>query len=154
MPMKRVDREPPRPAREATVQAERVDPEHPRRSLSPVILSAMRLDEAVTQLTQLDPSDLPVVSVYWSVPDDLGQLKGAKSKLHDVAKRVRERAERPSATHDERASLLEDADRILELEDLVPVLQGRAVGFFRCDRRRLEEAVLLPNRVRERVEIG
>jgi peptide chain release factor subunit 1 len=149
-----VDRDPPPPAREAAVEVERVDPEHPKRSLPPATLSATPLDEAVARLTHLDPSDLPVVSVYWSVPDDLGRLKGAKSKLHDLAKRVRERAEDPSATHAERVSLRADANRILELEDLVPVLQGRAVGFFRCDRRGLEEAVLLPNRVRDRVDIG
>jgi peptide chain release factor subunit 1 len=50
-------------------------------------------------------------------------------------------------------SLRADADRLLELEQLVPKLQGRTVALFRCSRRDFEESVVLPGRLRDRVEV-
>ncbi|MGH9231811.1 MAG: hypothetical protein ACRD0R_00520 [Acidimicrobiales bacterium] len=153
MAARRRDRDPPPPGREATVVARRVDPEHPKRLLPPVTLAAEPAPRAVEALVSLPPSDAPVVSLYWSVPLDLGRLKGAKSSLHDLVRTVRNRAEADDLAHADRMSLRADADRMLELEALVSTLQGRTVALFRCSRRRFEESVVLSGRGRDRVEI-
>lgn len=131
--------------------ATRVDPEHPKRPLPPVTLAAEPPVDAIEALVGFAPVGAPVVSLYWSVPDDPGQLKGAKSALHDMAGTVRERAESKDLPRGDRLSLRSDADRIIELEELVPALQGRTVGLFRCSRRGFEEAVVLPGWVRDRI---
>ena len=153
MGARRLDRDPPPPGREATVVGRRVDPEHPKRPLPPVTLAAEPAARAVEALVGFQPSDSPVVSAYWSVPHDVGQLKGARSSLHDLVATVRNRAESDDLSHADRMSLRADADRLLELEQLLPTLQGRTVALFRCSRRGFEESVVLPGRLRDRVEI-
>jgi peptide chain release factor subunit 1 len=147
------DRDPPPPARAATVVARRSDPEHPKRQLPPVTLSAEPAADAVRALVDFRPTGAPVVSLYWTVPEDLGQLKGAVSRLHDVVGVVRERAESDDLPRADRLSLRADADRIGELAGLVPTLQGRTVALFRCSRCDFEESVVLPGRIRDRVEV-
>jgi peptide chain release factor subunit 1 len=144
MAAKKGDRDPPPVARSAVVEAERVDPEHPLRPLPPVRVSARPLDEAVHQLGTVESTDAPIVSVYWPVPADLGQLKAARAQLVDLVKLVRERAESRDLSHQVRMSLRADADRVLELDLLAPKLQGRTLAFFRCDQLGFEEAVVAP----------
>jgi peptide chain release factor subunit 1 len=153
MGTEKFDRDPPPPARAATVVGRRVDPEHPRRPLPPVTLTAEPVVDAVEALLRFRPSGAPVVSTYWPVPADLGQLKGAKSSLHELIRRVRSRAESDGLSHADRMSLRADAYRIHELEQLVPMLQGRTVALFRCSRRGFEESVVLSGRMRDRVEV-
>ncbi|HZA76332.1 MAG TPA: hypothetical protein VE623_08075 [Acidimicrobiales bacterium] len=147
------DRDPPSAARAATVLASPVDREHPKRPLPPVTLTAEPAVEAIEMLVHFQPSGALVVSMYWSVPEDPGQIKGARSKLHELVQTVRNRAEAHDLAHAERMSLRADADRILELEELAPSLQGRTVALFRCSRRAFEEAVVLPGWVRDRIEL-
>lgn len=146
------DRDPP-PARPATVVAGQVDSEHPKRPLPQVTLTAEPAVNAIEALLGFQPSGAPVVSMYCSVPADPGQLKGAKSRLHDLVQTVRSRAESHDLPHADRASQRADADRILELEELMRALQGRTVAMFRCSQRGFEEAVVLPGWVRDRIEL-
>jgi peptide chain release factor subunit 1 len=118
-----------------------------------VKLSADPIDDALKRLLHFRSPEIPVVSVYWSVPEDLGQVKAGKSLLHDAAKAVRERADSHDLSHDARMSLRADADRIVELDLLVPFMQGRTVAFFRCSHLDFEEAVVVPSWVRDRVEV-
>lgn len=150
---KRPDYDLPPPARPGTVVAPRVDDEHPRRPLPPLTLSATSIDDAIETLLEVRSPDAPVVSLYWAVPEDPGQLKAGKSRLHDAAKAVRERAESADLSHAARASLRADAERILELQEIVPLMQGRTVAFFRCSQLDLEEAAIAPGWVRDRVEV-
>ncbi|MGH9234932.1 MAG: hypothetical protein ACRD0R_16520, partial [Acidimicrobiales bacterium] len=136
-----------------TVVGRRVDPEHPKRPLPPVTLAAEPAGSAVEVLVGFQPTDAPVVSAYWPVPHDPGQLKGARSSLHGLVATVRNRAESEDLSHADRMSLRADADRLLKLEQLVPTLQGRTVALFRCSRRGFEESVVLPGRLRDRVEV-
>jgi hypothetical protein len=147
-----LDRDPP-PARAATVIASRVDPEHPKRPLPPITLTAKPVGDAIQTLLGFESPGAPVVSVYWSVSEDPGRLKGAKSGLHDLVRAVRDRADSHDVPHADRASLRADAGRILELEELVPALQGRTVALFRCSQRDFEEAVVLPGWVRDRIAL-
>jgi peptide chain release factor subunit 1 len=147
-----LDRDPP-PARAATVIASRVDPEHPKRPLPPVALTAKPVGDAIQTLLGFESPGAPVVSMYWSVPEDPGRLKGAKSSLRDLVRAVRDRADSHDLPHADRASLRADAGRILELEELVPALQGRTVALFRCSQRDFEEAVVLPGWVRDRIAL-
>lgn len=147
------DREPPPPARAATVATGRADSEHPKRPPAPVTLTAGPAVEAIEALLHFEPSGAPVVSLYWAVPEDPGQLRGARSKLHQLVHTVRSRAEAPDLTRADRMSLRADAQRILELEGLAPTLPGRTLALFRCHRRGIEEAVVLPGWVRDRIEV-
>ncbi|MCU1377111.1 MAG: hypothetical protein JWN29_94 [Acidimicrobiales bacterium] len=127
------------------------DPEHPKR-VRTVTLDADDISDALDSLRRFRSPDAPVVSLYLSVPEDPGQLKAAKSKLHELVKPVRELAESDELSHDERESLRADAARMLELESLlVPTLQGRTLAFFRCSRYAFEESVVVPRRLRDRV---
>ncbi|MCU1494991.1 MAG: hypothetical protein JWO62_2755 [Acidimicrobiaceae bacterium] len=153
MVAKKVDRDQPAPGRAAVVEVDRVDAEHPKRPLPPIELSATSLGDAIRELKGFESPDAPVVSLYWSVPADLGQLKGGVSKLKDLIKPVRERAASEGLSHEARESLLADADRILELDQLVPKLQGRTLAFFCCNERGFEEAVVLPGGLPDRVEL-
>jgi peptide subunit release factor 1 (eRF1) len=153
MGSKRPDRDPPPATRPAQVVAERIDKEHPKRPLPPVKLTADTIDEAIRTLLSFRSEDPPIVSVYWSVSEDVGQLKAGTSKLHDVAKVVREYAESKDLSHRARTSLRADAERILEFGELVPTMQGRTLALFRCSDRDFEEATILPGWVRDRVEI-
>lgn len=147
------DRDPPSPGRAASVEAQPIDLEHPKRPLPPVTLSTKPLDRAVEDLKELRSPDIPVVSAYWDVPADLGMLKGGVSALKDLVRPVRERAHTSELSHAARMSLLADADRMLELEHLVPGLQGRSLAFFRCSAHGFEEAVAAPGGLADRVEI-
>ncbi len=137
-------RDPPEPGRAETVEADRFDPEHPKRPLHPVTVSTKPLARAARDLGAFRSTDAPVVSVYWSVPADFGQARGAVAALKDLAKPVRERAASRDLSHAARESLLADADRLLELELLASELDGRTLAFFHCSAHGLEEAVALP----------
>jgi peptide chain release factor subunit 1 len=127
------------------------DPEHPRR-VRAVTLEADDITDALDSLLRFRSPDAPVVSLYLAVPDDPGQLKAAKSKLHALVKPVKDLAESDDLSHEERESLRVDAHRMLELETLVlPTLQGRTLAFFRCSRFAFEESVVVPRRLRDRV---
>jgi peptide subunit release factor 1 (eRF1) len=150
---RKVDRDPPPPGRAAELVAERVDREHPKRPLLPVTVSARPIHDVVEDLKGFVSPDVPVVSVYWSVPADLGQLRGAAAKLRDLARPVRERADVEDLSHAARISLRADADRILDLEQLAPRLHGRTLALFRCHAQGFEEAVVMTGRVGDRVEL-
>jgi hypothetical protein len=147
------DREPPPAGRRVVVSAGRVDPEHPKRPVPPVTVAIDGLPEAVTRLRGIRSSEAPVVSLYWPVPEDLGQVKGGRSALHALVGPVREREQESSLPHPQRVSLRADVERIVELEALVPQLQGRTMAFFRCAQLGLEVAVVLPAGIPARVEL-
>jgi Bacterial archaeo-eukaryotic release factor family 10 len=147
------DRDPPPPGRAATVSVGERDPEHPKRPLPPVTLSADPLGPAIDRLRQFASAGAPVVSIYWSVTEDPGQAKGAGSGLHDLVKVVRDRAGSEELSHDDRLSLRADADRLLELELLIPTLHGRTLAVFRSNAQGFEEAVILPDSVHDRVVV-
>jgi peptide chain release factor subunit 1 len=153
MSVNRQGRDPPPPARPATVLAARTDPEHPKRPLPPVTLSAKPFVDTIQMLRGFRSAGAPVVSLYWSVPMDPGQLRGARSRLHDLVRTVRDQAESRDRPHADRLSLRADADRILELGELAATLQGRTVALFRCSQVDVEEAVVLPGWVRDRIEL-
>jgi peptide chain release factor subunit 1 len=150
----RQDRDPPAPGQPALVEAERVDPEHPHRPAVPVRLSTRSLREVARDLRVFESPDVPVVSVYWEVPADPGQLRGATAELKDLARVVRDGAASKAVPHAARESLRADAQRVLELGDLVPKLHGRTLGFFTCHARGFEEAVVLPADLPTLVTLG
>jgi hypothetical protein len=145
--------DPPPPARPAAVVTARHDPDHPKRPLPPVTLSAEPITPAIETLVELRAPTPTVVSLYWSVPEDPGQSKGARSALHSLVKAVRDQAESGDRPHADRMSLRADADRLLEMEDLIPRLHGRTVAVFRSHQERFEEAVVLPGWVRDAVVV-
>ncbi|MCU1490370.1 MAG: hypothetical protein JWM85_1775 [Acidimicrobiaceae bacterium] len=153
MAAKRVDRDPPPPGRASVIEADRVDREHPKHPPTPVAVSTTPLAEAIGDLSVYESLDAPVVSVYWDVSADLGQLRGGIAKLKDLAKPIRERAASHELAHEVRASLTADADRLLELEALTTKMQGRTLALFRCGLHSFEEAVVLPGGLGDRVEM-
>jgi peptide chain release factor subunit 1 len=118
-----------------------------------VKLSAEPIGDAIQTLLRFRSPEAPVVSMYWAVPDNPGQLKAGKSRLHDAAKAVRERAESRGLSRAARVSLRVDAERILELEELLPFMQGRTLAIFRCSQLGFEVAVILPGWVHDRIEV-
>jgi peptide chain release factor subunit 1 len=118
-----------------------------------VVLSTKPLDVVVEDLKTFESLDEPVISMYWNVPADRGELKGAVAVLKDLVKEVRARAASSGLSHAARTSLSADANRMLDLQDLVPNLQGRTLAFFRCGARGLEEAIDLPGGLPDRVEV-
>jgi peptide chain release factor subunit 1 len=113
-----------------------------------VTLDAAPIADAVSSLLRFRSVTVPVVSLYLAVPEN---LRAAKSKLHELVKRVRELAKDGNRPNVERESLRADSERILELEELLPALAGRTLAFFRCSHDEFEEAVVVQGRLLDRV---
>jgi len=131
-----------------TLTGARSEDGHPKRSLPPVKLAVQPVPDAIRSLVRFQPASAPVVSVYLAVPEN---LKMARSKIHDMAKHIRHEAESLALAHSERQSVHSDADRVLELEAVLPSLVGRTLALFRCADEGLEEAVVVPGLLRDRV---
>jgi peptide chain release factor subunit 1 len=136
------------------IVVDRTDPEHPKRSLPPVTLAPERVDQALRDLVDVRSTEAPVVSMYWSIPADPGQLEGARAALYDLVRDVRRAADADDLPHAARMSLRADAGRLLELEAVASRLAGHTLGYFRCSRAGVDEAVVLPSWVRNRVELA
>jgi peptide chain release factor subunit 1 len=136
------------------IVVDRTDPEHPKRSLPPVTLATKPVDQALRDLVDVRSSEAPVVSMYWSIPADPGQLEGARTALHDLVREMRHAADADDLPRAARMSLRADASRLLELEAVASQLAGHTLGCFRCSRAGLDEAVVLPSWVRQRVELA
>jgi peptide chain release factor subunit 1 len=149
----KVRRDPPQPGQATALEVERFDAEHPKKPLPTLELSTTTLDDAMARLTEFESPDAPVVSLYWDVPADPGQIKAGVASLKDLAKTVREHAMGDGVSHEASASLRADADRIADLEGLVAALHGRTLALFLCHHQGLEQAVVLPGGVAEMVEI-
>jgi peptide chain release factor subunit 1 len=107
----------------------------------------------VDRLLHFRSADAPVLSVYVGVPPDPDEVRGVESRLHSLLKPVRELADSDALSHYGRESLRHDIDRVLELKNRARELHGHGVGVFACEQQGLYEEVMLPRRVRDRVEI-
>jgi peptide chain release factor subunit 1 len=109
--------------------------------------------DVVDELVHFRSPDAPVLSVYLTVPADPGEVKGARSQLHTLAKVATEHVEADQLGHAARESLRSDIGSMLALEDDLAAMKGRGVALFSCTRHKLSERVVLPRRVRDRVDI-
>lgn len=107
----------------------------------------------VDRLLHVRSTDAPVLSVYLAVPPEPDEIRGVESRLNSLLKPVRELADSHELSHYGRESLRHDVDRALELGTRARELQGRAAAVFACEQEALNEEVVLPRRVRDRVEL-
>lgn len=105
------------------------------------------------RLLQFRSPDAPVLSVYVGVPPDPAEVRGFESRLHSLIKPVREHANSEMLSHYGRESLRDDINRVLELKNRAHEFHGRGVAAFACRQGDLYEEVVLPRRVRDRVEV-
>ncbi|HEY4396785.1 MAG TPA: hypothetical protein VGO28_03865 [Acidimicrobiia bacterium] len=109
--------------------------------------------EVVDRLLHFSSEDAPVLSVYFGVPADPGELRGVETRLNSMLKPVRELGESDALGHAERESLRHDHDRVLDVANRARELEGRGVAVFACQLEGLYEEIVMPRLVRDRAVV-
>jgi peptide chain release factor subunit 1 len=108
---------------------------------------------AIDRLLHFRSTGAPVLSAYVTVPPDPGELKGVHARFLSLLQPIRDMVRSNGLTHEQRESLRNDIDRVLEVASRASEAQGRAVGVFACGLAGFYEEIQLPRPVRDRAVV-
>jgi peptide subunit release factor 1 (eRF1) len=102
------------------------------------------------RLVQFRSTGAPVLSVYFDVPADPGELMGVHARVHSLLKPMHELATSNELTHAARESVRADIAKIEGLAERGAALLGRGVAVFACSSAGLYEEIVLAVHLRDR----
>ena len=104
----------------------------------------------IRRIRDVETDELPVISMYVTVPVDVGERSRIKTRVTSLLEQVRPLGEHHTLGHDARLSVRADLERI---EDLCANerWQPPAVAVFSCSGRSFLEEVQLPRRTGDRI---
>jgi peptide chain release factor subunit 1 len=109
--------------------------------------------ETIDRILRFDARDLPVTSLYVTVPAGPGSPKELHARVDSLLDQISAVAKDSSAEHDARLSVRADIERIKEAAE-AGRWRPHAVAVFACSGRDLYEEVPLPRQVRDKVVVG
>ncbi|MDQ1380494.1 MAG: peptide chain release factor subunit 1, partial [Actinomycetota bacterium] len=110
-------------------------------------------DHELANLVQFRSTGAPVLSVYFDVPADPGELKGVHARVHSLLKPIHDVVASDELTHAARESLRADIARLEGLGERGSELLGRGVAAFACSSEGLYEEVVLAREFPERAVV-
>jgi hypothetical protein len=105
---------------------------------------------SIDRIAGFDPSGLPVVSIYLTVPAGPDAHASAKAKGDSLLHEIRDRGEDRSLGHDARLSVRRDIEQLAGAIAIATITPG-TFAFFSCSGAGLFEVVRLPRAVRDRI---
>ena len=110
----------------------------------------MVFEHEFDRLVRFRSTDAPVLSVYFDVPADPGELKGVHARVHSLLKPMHELATANELTHAARNRCALDIAKIEDLAERNSELLGRGVAVFACSSAGFYEEIVLAVHFRER----
>jgi peptide subunit release factor 1 (eRF1) len=102
------------------------------------------------RLRDFDPGELPVISMYLTVPVDPHEHNGIRTRVNSLLEQVRPLGADESLSHAARLSVRQDLERIEELR-AKEHWRPPAIAVFSCSGKNFLEEVQLPRRIRDRI---
>jgi peptide subunit release factor 1 (eRF1) len=107
-------------------------------------------EDGFDRLLQFRSTDAPVLSVYFDVPADPGELKGVHARVHSLLKPMHELVSSNELTHVARESVRSDVAKVDDLMERGSEFLGRGVAVFTCSSAGFYEEFVLAAHVRDR----
>jgi peptide subunit release factor 1 (eRF1) len=104
----------------------------------------------IRRIREFEPGDLPVVSMYLTVPVDPNERAALKTRVTSLLDQIRPLGRDEGLSRAARLSIRQDLDRIEDLQKRER-WQPPAVALFTCSELDFLEEVQLPRRVRDRI---